>query len=207
MANQTVVSPGGQFPAIATSPPSRPLLAFRCMPAIKPYLAEDMQATIVVDAAVGFSEVAGAVPVQVSNSKIGLSKGQTLDVTIAVDGKMLTRGSVGLNTTGSELTLSISSLKPRTAAFNVTCSASLSAPNSPEQTFTASTSLLRLPNPPTSIGSVTKLDLRTGAFLRKDAPGGVKGQWETVFPIGFYTDFGGFLATNLSALDDLKAQG
>lgn len=50
------------------------------------------------------------------------------------------------------------------------------------------------------------MDLRTGALLSRPATGKA-GPYETVFPIGFYTDFGGYLASNLSVLDDLKERG
>ena len=204
MASQPIVPPGGQFPIPAVSPPSQPLLALRCMPAIKPYLAEDSRATIVVDAVVGFKEIVGAVPVRIPRGK----QDAQLDLAIEIDGKVVNKGVVGLNTTGTEFDFSITSLKPSTKPFDVTCTATLRSPGSSNpQTFRSSTSLLRLPNPPSNIGSVTKFDTRTGGFLRKDAPGGKSGQWETVFPIGFYTDFGGYLAQNLSVLDELKEQG
>jgi len=50
------------------------------------------------------------------------------------------------------------------------------------------------------------MDLRTGALLAKPADGS-DGKYESVFPIGFYTWFDGYLAGNLSILDELKAQG
>jgi hypothetical protein len=61
-----------------------------------------------------------------------------------------------------------------------------------------------LPNPTNS--SVTKMDLRTGALLAKPADGS-DGEYESFFPIGFFTWFDGYLAGNLSILDELKAQG
>jgi hypothetical protein len=72
------------------------------------------------------------------------------------------------------------------------------------QTFEATAALFYLPNP--SEGSVTKMDLRTGALLAKPANGS-GGDYEAVFPIGFYTTYDGYLASNLSILDELKAQG
>jgi predicted ATP-grasp superfamily ATP-dependent carboligase len=72
------------------------------------------------------------------------------------------------------------------------------------QTFEATAQVYYLPNP--SEGSVTKMDLRTGALLAKPANGS-GGDYETVFPIGFYTTYDGYLASNTSVLDELKAQG
>ena len=53
---------------------------------------------------------------------------------------------------------------------------------------------------------MTKTDLRTGALLAKPATG-EDGPYETVFPIGFYTDFSSYIAANLSVLNELKEQG
>jgi len=53
---------------------------------------------------------------------------------------------------------------------------------------------------------VVKLDARTGALLAKPA-NGEGGAYEPVLPIGFYTGFGDYLATNLSLIDEAKAQG
>ena len=72
------------------------------------------------------------------------------------------------------------------------------------QTFEASAALYYLPDP--SVGSVTKMDLRTGALLAKPANGS-GGNYEAVFPIGFYTTYDSYLASNASVLDELKAQG
>jgi hypothetical protein len=76
--------------------------------------------------------------------------------------------------------------------------------NTKFQTFEANTELSYLPNP--AQGSVTKMDLRTGALLAKPANGS-EGNYATVFPIGFYTTFYGYLASNNSILDELKDQG
>lgn len=61
-----------------------------------------------------------------------------------------------------------------------------------------------LPNPTNS--SVTKMDLRTSALLAKPATG-LGGTYDPVLPIGFYTSFDGYLASNLSVIDDLKERG
>jgi hypothetical protein len=50
------------------------------------------------------------------------------------------------------------------------------------------------------------MDLRTGALMAKPANGS-GGDYESIFPIGFYTTFDGYLAGNLSVLDELKEQG
>ncbi|KAH9886700.1 hypothetical protein C8Q73DRAFT_714979 [Cubamyces lactineus] len=202
MASDPIVPPGGQFPIPATS--SKPLLALRCAPVIKPYLPEDAStlAGFLVDTPVTFSEIQGAAPIDLPEHGI---LGE-LSVTITVDGHTIAKGPVALNASKVELPFSLGSLKPQSKPFDVKCAATYLAPGSKKaQTFTASTSLSYLPDPPDG-RSVTKMDLRTGALLAKPATG-KDGAYETVFPVGFYTNFGGYLASNLSLIDEIKAQG
>jgi hypothetical protein len=49
------------------------------------------------------------------------------------------------------------------------------------------------------------MDLRTGALLSRKPNG--SGDYEPVFPIGFYTQFNYYLASNLSMLDELAREG
>lgn len=187
MATEPVVPPGGQFAIPATS--SQPLLAFRCAPAIKPYLAEDKSGSVIIDTGITHTEVAGAVPFTSKAS-------ENLAVTITVDGKTLATGSVPVNASGHELSFSLSGLKAQKAAFTVNCTAKSTS----GQKFTSTTDMFVLPNP--TSGSVTKMDLRTGALLVNTTNG-----WEGIFPIGFYTTFDGYLSTNMSILNDLAARG
>jgi hypothetical protein len=195
MANQSVVPPGGNFPTSSTS--SSPLLAFRCAPAIRPYLAEDATspASIIVDAPVTYTQIAGAQPITLSSG----GDAGSLAVTVSANGKTLATGIVPLNASKYEIQFSLTSLTAQMDAYNISCVA-----NYAQQTYTTSTALYYLPNPTNS--SVTKMDLRTGALLAKPANGS-DGEYESVFPIGFYTWFDGYLAGNLSILDELKAQG
>lgn len=189
MANQSVVPPGGEFPTIGVS--SQPLLAFRCAPAIKPYLAEDSTGAMIVDAFITNSKIEGAVPIPSS-----LHPSAPLSVSISVGGKTIGTASVPLNSTGHEISIALSSLTPKKSGFDVTCTAKIE-----NESFSTSASLLRLPNPTT--GGVTKMDMRTGAMLVRQSPG----VWDTVFPIGFYTSFDGYIASNLSILNDLADRG
>ncbi|EIN05140.1 hypothetical protein PUNSTDRAFT_137822 [Punctularia strigosozonata HHB-11173 SS5] len=52
--------------------------------------------------------------------------------------------------------------------------------------------------PDNTNGSVTKLDMRIGGLLAEPATGADE-PYAPVFPVGFYTSFGGFLADNLTA--------
>lgn len=88
--------PGGEFPLPS---PSFNSLAFRCAPAIWPYLAEDVSspAAILIDSPVVFNQIANAELNQLSNHEF------MLDVTAGLDGRTLAIGSVPLNTTAYEL--------------------------------------------------------------------------------------------------------
>ncbi|KAF8128018.1 hypothetical protein EV363DRAFT_1512354 [Boletus edulis] len=193
MSSQSVAAPGGNFPLPSPSPD--PLLALRCAPAIRPYLAEDVSspAAILIDAPVVYYEIANAKSIRLSGYDT------MLDVTISLDGRTLATGSVPLNATAYELPFSLEGIMPQKAAYNLSCDATYAS-----QKFSATSALSVLPNPTNS--SVTKMDLRTGALLAKPATG-LGGSYEPVFPIGFYTNFDGYLASNLSVIDELKEQG
>lgn len=190
---------GGQFPTPGIS--SEPLLSIRCAQAVRPYLPEDMInsdpsfVSILIDTPVTYSRIAGASPVHLSKIQ------HSLEISISIEGKTLTKGSVPLNATKHALPFFLASLKPRAEAYNVACSATLGS-----QKFTASSLLTYLPAPPSEIGSVTKMDMRTGALLARPATGS-GGPYEALFPIGFYTDYDGYLATNMSVIAELKSQG
>jgi hypothetical protein len=206
MSSQSIVVPGGNFPPPAAS--KDPLLAFRCAPAIRPYLAEDASspAAVLIDSPVVYYEIANTKAIYFAAGSVFSAE---LDVKVSLNGKTLASGPVPLNATGYELPFSLEGITPQMAAYNLSCEATYSGSMSatslgPPQTFSATTMLSVLPNPTNS--SVTKMDLRTGALLAKPATG-IEGAYEPVFPIGFYTNFDGYLATNLSVIDELKEQG
>ncbi|KAF8986820.1 hypothetical protein BDQ17DRAFT_1548363 [Cyathus striatus] len=200
MASSPIVPPGGNFPEPTKS--STPLLALRCSQAIRPYLPEDASSTdgsvaILIDTPLVFSHISNAAPITLSHPT---SPG-SLIVTVAANGKEIASGSVPLNATKHALPFSLSALTPRTAAYDLTCSATFVS-----QTFKAAGSLTYLPAKPASIGSVTKMDLRTGALLARPA-NGKGGAYAPVFPIGFYTQFDSYLAQDLTIPATLKSQG
>jgi hypothetical protein len=177
MQGSPVVPPGGQFQFPATS--DVPLLNLQCSPAVKPYLAGET-ASLIVDARITSLKVPGATPL--SNTHNGTS----LHVFASVNGGHAhSMGSVPLNSTGTEFPLSLYSLAPQKQPYTVICTAVLSG--SPNQIFTTSTQLHYL-EPPAN-GSVTKQDFRTGSLLVKNGS-----SWEPIFPIGFFTDFTGYLS-------------
>lgn len=204
MASQPVVPPGGNFPIAAMS--KDPLLAFRCAAAIKPYLEEDVgtPAGVLIDSPVVYSEIIGAQPISLPAGPLS----GKLDVTVSLNGKTLVNALVPLNASAYELSFSLDGITPQMTPYNISCEATYltsdSLSPSPPQTYSASAALSVLPNPTNS--SVTKMDLRTGALLAKPATG-LGGNYEPIFPIGFYTSFDGYLSTNLSAVDTLKQQG
>ncbi|KAG2155662.1 hypothetical protein DEU56DRAFT_897582 [Suillus clintonianus] len=210
MANQSVVPPGGQFVLPIQS--AEPLLSFRCAPVFRPYLEEDAKsAAFVVDTPIVYDWITGAesisLPSNSSNSSGSTGLG-SLSVTISV-GSVYTTTNVPLNATGIQIPVDISNLDAQKTAYNVSCSAVYSAPSSSgsetanEQKFSASSSLLYLPN---TNASVTKTDLRTGALWVRPASGN-GGTFAPFIPQGFYINFDQYLAKNLSMIDQLKADG
>lgn len=194
-AGDPVVAPGGEFPIPAKS--SDPLLAFRCSPAVKPYLPEDASAsqTFIIDAPVVDSKIPGAVPIDLPTR----TSGDPLKVTVAVNGKTLATGSLVANQT-TTLEFSLKDLKPQSKPYDVECTAKYGS----NTTYSAKSQLFYLPTPPDG-RSVTKLDQLSGALLAKPATG-KGGSFETVFPVGFYTSFS-YLSANLSTIDEIAAQG
>lgn len=194
-AGSPVVAPGGEFPIPAKS--SSPLLAFRCSPAIKPYLPEDASASqsFVIDAPIVYSQVAGAAAIELPTR----SSASSLQITVTVNGKTLATGSLTPNAT-TTLSFSLKNLQTQATPYDVECTAQYGS----SHTYTAKSQLSYLPAPPTG-RSVTKMDLRTGALLAKPA-NGQGGNYETVFPFGFYTSFD-YLSSNLANIDAIAAQG
>jgi hypothetical protein len=210
MANQSVVPPGGQF--VLPTQSVEPLLSFRCAPVFRPYLEEDAKsAAFVVDTSIVYDWITGAEPISVSSNSSSSSGSNglgSLSVTINV-GSIHTTANVPLNATGIQIPLDISTLNAQKTAYNVTCSATYSAPSSSgsqcanEQKFSTSSSLLYLPD---TNASVTKTDLRTGALWVRPASG-KGGAFAPFVPQGFYVNFENHLATNLSMINQLKADG
>ncbi|KAH8988393.1 hypothetical protein EDB92DRAFT_1035810 [Lactarius akahatsu] len=198
-AGQAIDTPGGQFPLPVTT--ATPQLALRCNPALIPFLPDDLadnsSSLILVDALVRYKEIAGAQPLVMPSSP-----DTELFVNVSIDGMPLTSGTVSLNGSTS-IPFSLSALSPRSNPYSLTCTGALS---SPKQSFTsAPTNLTYLPSPPAFIGSITKFDLRTGGLLAKRAD--TQESYEPVFPVGFYTQFGGYLEGNDTVLEVLKSQG
>ncbi|KAG1886003.1 hypothetical protein F4604DRAFT_1969065 [Suillus subluteus] len=210
MANQSVVPPGGQF--VLPTQSVEPLLSFRCAPVFRPYLEEDAtSAAFVVDTPIVYDWIAGAESISLpsnSNSSSGSNSLGSLSVTINV-GSIYTTANVPLNATGIQIPVDISVLNAQKTAYNVTCSATYSAPSSSgsqpanEQKFNTSSSLLYLPD---TNASVTKTDLRTGALWVRPANGS-GGAFAPFIPQGFYINFEQYLATNLTMIDQLKDDG
>ena len=194
--------PGGQFPVPASL--KTPHLALRCNPALIPFLPDDNDPTnpssgvILVDALVRKTRIKGAEPLDA----ISPSQDTELLVNVYLDGKNLTSGKVPLNGSAA-LPFSLSEISTRIEPYDLTCTATLSS--SPRTFKSIPAHLTYLPFPDASIGSFTKLDLRTGGLLVKRV-NDLK-PYEPIFPMGFYTAFGGYLDGNFSVLEDLKHHG
>ena len=182
-----------------------PHLALRCNPALIPFLPDDNDPTnpssgvILVDSLVRKTRIIkGAEPL----GAISPSQDTELLVNVYLDGKHLTSGKVHLNGSAA-LPFSLSEISTRIKPYNLTCTATLS---SSSQTFKSiPADLTYLPFPDASIGSFTKLDLRTGGLLAKRAKDSKP--YVPIFPMGFYTAFGGYLEGKFSVLEDLKHHG
>ncbi|KAG2078440.1 hypothetical protein BDR04DRAFT_311283 [Suillus decipiens] len=210
MSNQSVVPPGGQF----VLPPQsvEPLLSFRCAPVFRPYLEEDAQtAAFVVDTPIVYDWITGAMPISLPSDSDASSLSNdfgSLNITINV-GSIFTTANVPVNATGIQIPVDLSALNAQKTPYNVTCSATYSAQSSSgsesanEQKFNTSSSLLYLPD---TNASVTKTDLRTGALWVRPASG-EGGAFAPFVPQGFYINFEKYLATNLSMITQLKADG
>ncbi|KZT56878.1 hypothetical protein CALCODRAFT_435102 [Calocera cornea HHB12733] len=182
------VNPGGQFPTPAYS--ETPLLNFGCAPAIRPYLApDDVEGSLVLDA--GFDNYVGV--------HVWAPAGAEVPVQVYADGQLLTETRATIGLTGLEAPISLAQLTPRTTPYTLTCVASLPG----AQTVTATNTLTYLPPNPYG-GSTTKFDTRTGATLVRSFETGL---YEPIFPLGFYTTFGGYLDSNLTILDHMKEIG
>lgn len=195
---QPVVPPGGTF-----SQPKRsedPLLVFRCAPRIRPYLEDDVSAPgeILIDAFISHQYVDGA---NIFSGPLS-PENPLLQVALSTGVQHLGGLTVRLNTTKSSFFFPLSMLTPQRLPYDVNCIATWKSDlnTGKEQTFQSRTSLLYLRTP--EIGSVTKMDNKIGALLVKE-----NDKYQPIYPIGFYTSFGGYLDTDLSILDKLKAQG
>ena len=194
MANQSVVPPGGQFQLPPKSP--TPLLAFRCVPGFRPYLAEDgKDAVFIVDTLVGFDWVNGAAPIDLNH--VPETDAGNLTITIEVGGIQTTLG-VPVSSIGFVIPMDISGLAPQQTPYDVHCHASYQS-----QEFDTSSSLLYLPD--TNL-SVTKTDLSTGSLWVRPADGS-GGPFSPFVPQGFYIDFDSYLVENQTMIDSLKADG
>ncbi|KAF8628579.1 hypothetical protein AX17_005975 [Amanita inopinata Kibby_2008] len=198
--SQRVVPPGGQFPIPAAS--TSPLLAFRCSQTIRPYLPGDgtdpnQPVSILIDAPVVYSYINNTAPITITDPPNPGSLSVTVKLTST--GQVLTQGSVPVNSNKTELPFSLSALQATSTSYGITCTATYNT-----QTFTTTSLLSYLPNP--SSGSVTKMDLRTGALLARPANGN-GGAYAPVLPIGYYTQFDTYLATDFTIPATLASLG
>lgn len=165
-----------------------PQPSFRCVARLHPYLeADDCDSSVSV--LVDF-------PVAHPTTSIHA-------LTITIEDLVVVRSNIETNVTSLELQISVCGvITPRRKPYTMTCLVEIEYPETRTNNTSVYVSTLSyLPNPRSS--SITKLDRKTGALLTKSA----NGIFEPIFPIGFFTNFGGYLAVNLSLLDEIKDQG
>lgn len=125
----------------------------------------------------------------------------TITLSIDIEGLRSVHKNVQINSTNLEFPVSLCHLLPRRQPFTLTCSAELESYSSPNEIHVTSSPLLYLPS--LISGSATSIDRKTGALMTR----ATNSTFQAFFPIGFYTDFGGYLSGNLSILDEIKSQG
>ena len=173
-----------------------PLFAFQCLPRMQLYLEGDdcaTSASVLVDTLTTLAPLRYASPLTIPVATITLS--------IDIEGLHSVYKNVQTNSTNLEFPVSLCHLLPRRQPFTLTCSAELEPFSFPNETSVTSSPLLYLPSPIS--GTATSIDRKTGALMTR----ATNRTFQAVFPIGFYTDFGGYLAGNLSILDEIKSQG
>lgn len=210
MKNQTSVAPGGKFP-IAQNTTSL-VLTFRCSQAIRPFLPGDVSAepAILISARVATTAYPDSKPWTPPAGWPGpyeTPPNYNLTVSVLVDGSVLASGIVnavpspddnGFAGWDHKLPFDLSKLQPRKEHYELDCRGVMSD----GQAFLAKSNLTYLPEP--SSGSVTKMNLQTGALLVQEPAG--QGQFKPIFPIGFYTQFDKYL-TNITVLSKIKEEG
>ncbi|KAL8280729.1 hypothetical protein RQP46_006733 [Phenoliferia psychrophenolica] len=169
---------------------STPLLDFTCGQSVRPYVEGDKTASIVVDAAVNY---------QLGTAWASSASSLSLSITVG-DRTVVSGATLAANSTGTKFSFDLDQLKAQTTAFEMSCTAQLGNGGA---TYSASSSFLYLPPNPYN-GSVVKMDKLTGAML---VPNKVGNSWEPLWPLGYFVTFQGYLDTNLSVLDEMKANG
>jgi hypothetical protein len=173
-----------------------PLFAFQCLPRMQLYLEGvdcATSASVLVDTLTTLAPLRYASPLTTPVATITLN--------IDIEGLHSVHKNVQINSTNLEFPVSLCHLLPQRQPFTLTCSAQLESYSSPNEILVTSSPLLYLPSPIS--GTATSIDRKTGALMTRAA----NRTFQAVFPIGFYTNFGGHLAGNLSILDEIKSQG
>ena len=169
---------------------------FRCLPRVRPYLSSDGCSStsflIEYTPPAGSDDSAIVDPLAATPS--------TLTLTVVGERLRKVYHNISLDYP-AELPFSLCGLPARKQKYTIKCVLDIQDTSSETRAFEYKTSVSFLPVPPS--GSVTKLDQKTGALMTRSSGG----SFEPIFPIGFYINFGGYLARNLAILDELKAQG
>lgn len=188
--------PGGQ-----TLPPPRPitgdspLLHVQLQPRYSLYLDSEEYGEFVVNAE--FSPYHGTPwPNTTSTSK--WANKLVFSINLTDDDEPLVQNTVPINTTGNLFRFELSRLKKK-AGTNPIEVVLYGAPESGTPTWTATTTLLYLPDKPT--GSITRIDhLRGGGLHFRSAA--TNHTFVPYLPYGFYASYDNFLRTNSTALLD-----
>lgn len=158
---------------------SSPLLDVQVTPRYSIYVGSETKAEIIVDASL--SAYHGS-PYIGAASAGGQASG-TLTFTLAIQGKTMGSGTIGVNTTDNIYQIDLGQLTPSTTAYPITLAGSTTSGN-----YSASSELFYLPDK--TNGSVVKVDRLYGSILyRSNNTGDV---FKPYFPYGYYGSYSGY---------------
>lgn len=209
-----VIEPGGRYPVPSSS--DGPLLLFRCEAAVKPYLEnDDTNGGVLIDLEITHTNAKGTTPI---TSDIANKQEPKFLIQVSTgDLPLLTAGVVGLGK-NQLLEFPLFALQARKEKYELTCKAQFISDEGEESdgtgmkeakeavmdvtnSYSTSAQLSYLPPSPYG-GSTVKIDTVTKALLVKG-----ENEWKPILPYGFYASFDGYLAKDLSVLDEMAAMG
>ncbi|ORY56808.1 hypothetical protein BCR35DRAFT_296149 [Leucosporidium creatinivorum] len=175
--------PSTRFPIPPLSP--TPLLDFQCAQAVTPYIEGD-DTSVLIDLLL--------------NHRRGVDWGTAagpLTISVEVGGQRVGGEVLEVGARAQKIEIDLSGVAPRREPYSLRCRATREAGGVLEVD-----GKLRYLSPSSYGGSVVRQDAATGGLLTLEDD-----RWTPFFPLGFYVQFGGFLETNLTVLDDMKARG
>lgn len=162
-------------------------LYFKVSPRYNIYLASEKTGSFLVDALLSHTHELPYRGTAVHDASGSASGVMTIEIRIDAENCTLVEGFVSTNSSSNVFDFDLQQLTPRISSYKITLYGTFEGS---KWTYTATTDLYYLPEKTT--GSVTKVDnLNGGLLFRNNATGAA---FTPIFPFGFYTDYGGYLA-------------